>query len=130
MILKRILTRKSILGFGNFTVKDLSVQMLLDSGQQNYLIVSYYNYEKIDFEESILDELGITKEYRISKPGKSDEMRLRFFSERLEKMSDLEKHIYNQKNKAKLKHTKARINSSISKYGSKEYLRAKNHGHR
>lgn len=53
-VLKRVLTRKSILGFGYADYRNLSVQM-------------------------ILDELGITAEYRIVKPNKEYELEKLFF---------------------------------------------------
>ena len=48
-ILKRVLTRKSILGYGYAEYRDLSVQMILDLGKKNILINSYFGLEKIDF---------------------------------------------------------------------------------
>ena len=129
MILKRILTRKSILGFGNYDVRDLSIQMLLDLRKYNVLICAYYNLDKIGFTDDILDELGITPEYRIEKPGKSEEKRILFFSERLDKMTDKEKLIYYSTSKIDKQHRNRRAQKSyVGKRA--EHLRAKNHGNK
>jgi len=129
MILKRILTRKSILGFGYSDVRDLSVQMLIDSGRQNVLINSYFNLEKIGFIEDVLDELGITEEYRIEKPGKNMQLGKEFFQNRWSNMSDQEKMVAFNKQKTASKHNLGRRNSrSIGQRGL--FLQAKNHGKR
>ena len=129
MILKRIVTRKSILGFGNYDVRDLSIQMLLDLRKYNVLICAYYNLDKIGFTDDILDELGITPEYRIEKPGKSEEKRILFFSERLDKMTDKEKLIYYSTSKIDKQHRNRRAQKSyVGKRA--EHLRAKNHGNK
>lgn len=68
MIVKlRILTRKSIPGFG--VMKDLTIQDMLNSCQEKVLFESYYRLGNISFSQDILDELGITGEYTIQKPG-------------------------------------------------------------
>jgi hypothetical protein len=129
MVLKRILTRKSILGFGNYDVRDLSIQMLLDLRKYNVLICAYYNLGKIGFTDDILDELGITPEYRIEKPGKSEEKRILFFSNRLDKMTDKEKLIYFSTSKIDKQHRNRRAQKSyVGKRA--EHLRAKNHGNK
>jgi hypothetical protein len=95
MTLKRVLTRKSILGFGYSADRHLSVQMLMDLGRHNILRSAYYGLDKIDFAEDVLDELGITKEYRIIKPGKDLKMKELFyhnlFYSENSKKTDLEK---------------------------------------
>ena len=63
----RILTRKSILGFSYFDIRDLSVQMIIDLDKISIIIRSYYNLDKISFAEDILEELCIDP---IEKPGK------------------------------------------------------------
>jgi hypothetical protein len=127
MILKRILTRKSIMGFGSSSTRDLSVQMLLDTGQHNLLTCAYFNLDKIGFTDDILDELGITQEYRIDKPGKSEEKRKKFFTTRLESMNETDKIIYfNKKKKDKAIGYIISNKKDVTRRG--EYLRAKNHG--
>lgn len=127
MILKRTLTRKSILGFGYSRDRDLSVQMLLDLGRKNLLISSYYGLDKIDFAPDILEELGITQNWIISKPGKDLEKREQFFKQRLTTMSDQERiEYYAVQNKQFKEKQKNEINRR--KYSeSKNYLRLKNH---
>jgi hypothetical protein len=126
MILKRVLTRKSILGFGYSSVRDLSVQMIIDSGQKNYLISSYFGLDKIDFQEDILIELGITQEYRILKPGKNNDLKSLFYQNRMNQMSEKERIIYLTKRKKETKENYKTINSKRSYSESKQYLKNKN----
>lgn len=77
--LKRILTEKSKLGFGKY--KDSTVQQLIDRRQKLRLISPYYTLTSIDYTESVLNTLGITQEYRISKPGKDKVMYYKFLNE-------------------------------------------------
>ena len=66
----RILARKSVMGFGYSDKRDLSIQQLLDIRSHSTLIKAYYGLDRISFSEDILDELKITKDLRIEKPGK------------------------------------------------------------
>lgn len=66
--LLRKLSRKSVIGFGSF--RDLSVQQLLDTGRKFQLTEMYYQLDKITFLDDILEELNITDDWRIEKPGK------------------------------------------------------------
>ena len=128
-VLKRVLTRKSILNFGYADVKHLSVQMILDLSKHNVLINSYFNLEKIDFTEDILDELGITSEFRIVKPNKDYELCKLFYKKRNDNYSDEDRiKKWSIKNSIK-KNNVIRINSS-SIGGRAEFLRSKNHGNR
>jgi hypothetical protein len=130
-VLKRVLTRKSILGFGWADVRDLSVQMIIDLGRENYLIKSYYGLEKIDFTEDILDELGITPEYRLIKPDKSYELQKKFFDNKFSKLKETETDI--ERLAGFYRNRKDRNHRAYRKikgqFGNNtEYLRAKNHG--
>jgi len=128
-VLKRVLTRKSILGFGYAEYRDLSVQMLLDLNKHNLLIDVYYGLEKIDFIPDILDELGITEEFRIIKPSNDRIMRGKFYT-----------HLINNRDEEKYfkimasnfwdnkKRSKNKEKGDSYKYGSKVYLMNKNHG--
>jgi hypothetical protein len=133
-VLKRVLTRKSILGFGYADVRELSVQMIIDLGKENYLIKSYFGLEKIDFTEDILDELKITSEYRISKPNKDIELGDLFFKNRYNKLyndlSNDEKIKLFSKMKKDKKFDIIRKDSSSKVFRSSEFLRSKNHGNR
>lgn len=69
--LLRTLTRKSTLKFGQYN--DLTVQNVLDSQHsrgKSLLRYYYFNSDRISFIDDLLDELNITPEFRISKPGK------------------------------------------------------------
>jgi len=128
MILKRVMTRKSIVGYGASDVRDLSVQMLLDLGKQNFLINSYFNLEKIDFIEDILEELGITAEWRIPKPSKDLDKRIEFYKNRYKEMDYNEriKYFNDKESETKQKYARARVRSN--RRFSADSLRLRNQG--
>lgn len=64
-VLLRTLTRKSIIGFGNY--RDLTVQNLIDLFKQKELLGIYYTCRNIDFCQDLKDELFITAEREINK---------------------------------------------------------------
>ena len=127
MILKRTLTIKSILGFGYSENRDLSVQMLLDLKRNYVLISSYFNLDKINFTDDILDELGITKEWRIEKPGKDVEKGKNFNHYRMDTMSDEDRIKYMSFAKKQSQARKSRLKASQTTYRA-DNLRARNHG--
>jgi len=71
-ILLRKLTKKSTLNFGKY--KDYTVNHLFGMKKQIELISIYFKLSTITFTDDILDELGITEEYRIEKPSKNMEL--------------------------------------------------------
>jgi hypothetical protein len=71
-ILLRKLTKKSTLKFGKF--KDYTVGHLFGMKKQIELTSIYFKLSTITFTDDILDELGITEEYRIAKPSKNVEL--------------------------------------------------------
>lgn len=128
VVLKRVLTRKSILNFGYSEVRDLSVQMLLDLKNHDCLIKAYFNLEKIDFVEDILDELGITPEFRLVKPSKNNQLGKEFWKFRNSTLSNEEKLEFFRTDKAR---EKSRLVKTIkgNKFSeNKIYLKAKNQG--
>jgi len=136
-VLKRVLTRKSILNFGYADVRDLSVQMILDLGKRKLLTDSYFGLEKIDFAEDILDELGITSEFRLVKPSKDKELAKLFyernksvFAERISNLTDLERMRKFSQNRKEEKAQMIRNISSKNIFTSAEFLRTRNHGHK
>ncbi|TXB65310.1 hypothetical protein FRY74_07770 [Vicingus serpentipes] len=66
----RKLTRKSRLGFGYKEIKEIRIQDILIMNKHKELIKIYFGLDKITFMDDILDELGISEEMRIEKPGK------------------------------------------------------------
>ena len=66
--LLRKMTRKSKVGFGKKA--NLTIQFLLTNRNIYYLRWMYYGNSGITFFDDILDEIGVTEEYRILKPGK------------------------------------------------------------
>lgn len=63
----RKLTRLSRIGFGSY--HDRTVESLLKMGRQVDLCQMYFNLSHITFFDDILDELKISGEWRITKPG-------------------------------------------------------------
>ena len=66
----RKLTRKSRLGFGYRDIKDITIQDIMIMNKHKELIKIYFGLGKINFTDDILDELGISEDIRIPKPGK------------------------------------------------------------
>lgn len=71
VVLLRTLTRKSILGFGNF--KDVSIQNMIDMRMERELLHIYYTCRNIDFCQDLKDELCISGEREINKKEKQEE---------------------------------------------------------
>lgn len=66
----RKLTRKARLGFGYKEIKEITIQDILIMNKHKELIKIYFGLDKITFMDDILDELGISEDMRIEKPGK------------------------------------------------------------
>lgn len=65
-VLMRVMTLKSVLGFGYNNVRDKTVGRLIEQGKHKLLIEAYYGLEKINFNQEVLDILGI--KFTIDKP--------------------------------------------------------------
>lgn len=93
VILLRTMARKSKFDGGRH--EGLSVQDLLNTERYIQLAFTYYNYTRISYQDDILEELNITKELRIEKPGKDMEMfkewKKLFYKKRNEGKTDIEK---------------------------------------
>lgn len=74
----RTMTRKSKMSFGKY--KDKTVQEMLDLKRNLDLISPYYKLTSINYTEDILNELKITKQYRIKKPSANKEMYYKFLN--------------------------------------------------
>ena len=69
----RKLTRKSRLGFGYRDIKHITIQDILIMNKHKELIKLYFGLGKINFTDDILEELGISEDMRIEKPGKIED---------------------------------------------------------
>ena len=112
----RTLTEKSLFKIGKH--RDLTVDFMLKEGRNKRaeLVSAYYKLTTINYIDSILDELKITEEWRIEKPGKDKQKGLKFLKkfypkDKSEKNSVLEKMRYSGSNKS-----------------TKSQLQSKNHG--
>lgn len=75
-LLLRTMTRKSIIGFGNY--KDLTIQNLMDLQKHDELLSIYYSLEKIDFDADVKKELFLDEFRQIQKPGKDKQAYWKF----------------------------------------------------
>lgn len=113
-ILLRKLTKKSTLNFGKF--KDYTVEHLFGMKKQIELISIYFKLSTITFTDDILDELGITKEYRIEKPSKNVELYQEFMIMKYGKKQKPNKDLQ-------------RMRKETVSY-RKDFLQSLNHGYR
>jgi len=123
----RTMARKSVFDLGKF--EGLSIQQILTLGHGYYVRFVYFKYDKISFQEDILEEVGITKEFRIEKPGHDLEMlekcKTHFYSLESKGIEGVKNYSIKQKKKRiKLHNLQRRINTCSSKYR----LKAKNEG--
>ena len=123
----RTLTLKSVMGFGKHF--DMNVSQVLATVNKSYIIWCYYSLSNISFVDEILNMVGITEEYRITKPGKDAEM--------LKKFDDYRTGNWNDTAKANAKKRAVKILKGQSAHSkgvdrirySKASLARKNHGH-
>lgn len=99
-ILLRTLARKSVLDFGKYEGR--SVQQVIDLKNTRMLRWYYYNCSMISFLPDILDELGITEEWRIPKPGKDPEKGKALDKKKDQRIAEFRKRAYEEKNAEEL----------------------------
>ena len=126
-VLLRILTKKSRIFYGKY--EGVRVGDVLNLGIQGiaYLRWSYYNQSMISFSDEILDEIKITTEFRINKPGKDGRKLFEFRDNVLsEEERILEYRVKRgiQKDKIKSRNIKSNFKNN------KKALQLKNQGHR
>lgn len=124
----RIMTEKSIIGFGKFT--DLSVQNLIDMKKTREIRWIYFNCSMLSFKDNILDWAGIINEYRIEKPGTNKELYYQLNDEKKKRMSGFEimkKGLHTNK----VLKSRMKDNKRVDRFRfSKSSLQAINHGHK
>lgn len=125
----RKLTEKSLLGFGRFADRTIG-QMLSLRVDRIYLRWVYYNSSKITFMDNILDDLKIYPEFRIEKPGTSEEMfeklKQKLYQEYEDNVPDNIKAVIKKKRKHfKEKSAGARIGACFETRGK---MQARNQG--
>jgi hypothetical protein len=130
-LLLRKMARKSKFGFGKYNEYTVSDVLKVD---KQYLKWCYYYYEMITFMDDILDEIGISEDYRIQKPGKNpDVLIISDMSKKagFAKLSDEEKLKAIKKKSHEEKEKRIRdfnISKGNNKFYTKGYLQRKNHG--
>ena len=127
-ILKRVMTRKSIIGFGDY--KDFTVQQVMDVGKKWALVKMYYNLDKIDFIQEVKDILGIKPYMEILKPSKNYAMRKKYTHEimvHIKSMQDIHGRTVIREYKAKEQAHSIFVKKMANRSG--EFMTRKNHGH-
>lgn len=124
--LLRKLTRKSTMKFGQYS--DSTVGQILSLAGKRYLRWVYYNCSMITFMDDILEEINITEEFRIEKPGKDSDMYQKLMDLIDEHTHGLSKHIIEKKKKKHLRRERANKMSVEKKFFSKGMMQRRNHG--
>ncbi|MBQ4009143.1 MAG: hypothetical protein II604_00395 [Bacteroidales bacterium] len=120
-----------------------TVQQCIDLGNTRYLRWIYYNCSKISFMPDILDEIGVTEEWRIEKAGKDpekgkmlDDEKDKNHNNHLKRLSETDKmEAIKQSSKysARLRKQSNRklmqFERQDTKYFSKGAMQRRNHGH-
>lgn len=126
-VLYRIMTEKSILGFGKYATFHVGDVMICD---REYLVWAYATQSNVSFHDRILEELGVRK---IAKPGIDWEVLHEWRKKQEEGLTEEQKFHGRCKRKrlreGKLRAALAREISARDKFTSKAYRQAINHGH-
>ena len=127
-ILCRTYTEKSIL-YDSKKYKNQTIDTIIKV-DKNYLIYCYYHFSKVNFVQSILEKLGITRDFIIPKPSKDSEMYHKFCLHRIKCMNEdeLTEHFKNKKTviKREIKLREARLLNAERKIFSKSNLQTLN----
>ena len=124
--LLRTLTKKSILKFGKHADMMVGNVMKIGNSEMYYLVWVYYNCSMISFNEEILNELRISKDLRIEKPGQNPK---NIYVWKDTNLSEDERMKLAQKGKSVKKFNRARSNYFDGRNHSSYSLTRKNHGH-
>lgn len=132
--LLRILTWKSVIGFGQY--KYMKIKDIYDLHHTQYLRYIYYNIAGISFIDEILEAIGIIAlpsiDYRINKPGTDHEKQLLLdkhkFYQKVYVMGNATHAINNNKLGSKLLRKRTICEENI--LFSKGNLQRKNQGHK
>lgn len=123
----RTLTRKSLLKFGKHA--EWTVEQTLSMYESSYLRWVYYNMSHISFMDDILLHIGITKEFRIDKPGTNPEFYLSVKGQLWCKYSEADKRMSAAMVSNRKKQAKGISKNRIMHDKNTNYLRLKNQGH-
>ena len=109
---------------------NLTVREVLNLEHPNYIRWCYFNQSKISFKDDLLDEVKISKDYRIKKPGTDPELGKELEEEIRGKMYGLTKHINEGKKKKERKRELVKYYKKDSIKYSKGAMQSRNQGHR
>lgn len=122
--LLRIMTRKSLMKFGEFA--DYTVDQLFSLERKSYLRWVYYNCANISFNQEVLEMLNI-EDMQIDKPGKDVRTYNAVHEFFQHFISWKAKRHYQMRNNKVAKSNIMNLNNQP--YNRKSYLQSKNHGH-
>jgi hypothetical protein len=128
--LLRTLTQKSILGLGFGDYNNLRVEQILDLGKGSYLRWVYYNFDKMNFTEDILIEIGIAQEHRIPKPGKNPSLLKTADRANYGNLTDEDKTEIKQRVSEKKYQKMKKLKEAEKKENRKGNLKAMNNGYK
>lgn len=121
-ILLRKLTMKSCFAEGKFA--GVPIGQLIQLGNTRYIRWVYYNQSSIDFMQEVKDEINITPEFEIKKPGTNFAMHEKLNQKMDSHMTNRMKKRHEKREKIK---SEVKWNKSIDRT-SKSVLQAINHG--
>ena len=125
-ILLRTLTEKSYMNHGKFRGNRVRNILNLGISGKTSIVWYYYNSSMISFCDELLNELGITEELRIEKPGKESTKMYEWKDANMTEKDRLDS--YHIKNKIVKSHN-AHINRIDNSRFSASNLKNKNQGH-
>jgi hypothetical protein len=131
VVLLRTLTRKSIIGFGQYS--EMSVGQIIDMQKGLYLIWIYFHVEGISFSPEVFDELKLYEKYRISKPGINHDMCIHYEKCRYGGLKAIDPYKYlkvKMRNKKVQGHRQHNREKMADWRDNRGLLQRKNQGHR
>jgi hypothetical protein len=121
----RKMTAKSTLEEGRYAFMKVG-DLMKEVEHITYLVNIYFRYDNLSFTDEVLDQLGVTEEYRIEKPGSN---RVRFYDWKMQFLDTDEKRLrhYNDKQRDLKQYRKSMSKADNFRF-TKQNMRDRNHG--
>ena len=130
IILLRTLSRKSSLGFGQYS--NMTIHQIINIHKTGYLRWVYYNFEGITFTDDILNEIYVREKDKIKKPGKNPELHTETTFKKFSSLKRNDPAYFKIVSKERKNRKQKLIRKEMSRKKecfSKSILQSKNHGH-